>query len=222
MALSDPQTKDLRQCFDWLDSSGDGEIAAPELLVALKATSAGATLQQAEDLIREGAAPGKATLNWLEFLGVFEKALAASKTHSSAAQSASRPRPSMIAGAPSSVACRTNARLTSPSFIRFPARGVQCMSFWRLRGRGNLGRTCASAPAPRASASLVWRTLDPTLDESAQMTCRDPLLHGRSALRAALLAHHCDASDHTIDKMIRYIDADGDGQVSLQEVSTYS
>ena len=68
----------------------------------------------------------------------------------------------------------------------------------------------------------MWRTLDPTLDESAQMTCRDPLLHGRSALRAALLAHHCDASDHTIDKMIRYIDADGDGQVSLQEVSAYS
>ena len=32
-------------------------------------------------------------------------------------------------------------------------------------------------------------------------------------LRAALLQWGCDASDHTLDKMIRYIDADGDGQV---------
>jgi hypothetical protein len=36
-------------------------------------------------------------------------------------------------------------------------------------------------------------------------------------LRAALERYGCDASDAAIDKMIRYIDVDGDGQVSLQE-----
>lgn len=36
-------------------------------------------------------------------------------------------------------------------------------------------------------------------------------------LRAALTKYGCDASDAAIDKMIRYIDANNDGQVSLQE-----
>ena len=36
-------------------------------------------------------------------------------------------------------------------------------------------------------------------------------------LRAALIKYGCDSSDAAIDKMIRYIDADADGQVSLQE-----
>ena len=151
MALSDPQTKDLRQCFDWLDSSGDGEIAAPELLVALKATSAGATLQQAEDLIREGAAPGKATLNWLEFLGVFEKALAASKTHSSAAQSASRPRP----GAPSGLPHELTADIAV--FLRFLARGA-VYELLETEGTGQLGPYVCLRPSapPRLLCGAPW------------------------------------------------------------------
>lgn len=36
-------------------------------------------------------------------------------------------------------------------------------------------------------------------------------------LRAALKKYGCEHSDAVIDKMIRYIDVDGDGQVSLQE-----
>ena len=40
---------------------------------------------------------------------------------------------------------------------------------------------------------------------------------GPDALRAALQRWGCDASDHAVDKMVRYIDEDNDGQVSLQE-----
>ena len=41
---------------------------------------------------------------------------------------------------------------------------------------------------------------------------------GPDVLRAALIKRGCAASFHDLDKMIRYIDADGDGQVSLSEV----
>ena len=36
-------------------------------------------------------------------------------------------------------------------------------------------------------------------------------------LRAALKRYGCEHSDAVLDKMIRYIDVDGDGQVSLEE-----
>lgn len=40
---------------------------------------------------------------------------------------------------------------------------------------------------------------------------------GPTALRHALEARGCPCDNHSIDKMLRYIDTDGDGQVSLKE-----
>lgn len=139
--MSEQQLRDLRQIFDWIDVSGDNSIAAPELLVALKAASSDrATIEEAENLIRTHAGANRSTLGWFEFLNIFETSLAHSETHSSAAK---------------------------------------MYELLEERGTGQLG------PA---------------------------------ALRAALVARGCDASDQAIDKMIRYIDSDNDGQVSLQEV----
>ena len=138
--MSEQQLRDLRQIFDWIDVSGDNSIAAPELLVALKASSDRATIEEAENLIRTHAGANRSTLGWFEFLNIFETSLAHSETHSSAAK---------------------------------------MYELLEERGTGQLG------PA---------------------------------ALRAALMARDCDASDQAIDKMIRYIDSDNDGQVSLQEV----
>ena len=43
------------------------------------------------------------------------------------------------------------------------------------------------------------------------------LLALAAAVCAALQRYGCDSSDEYLDKMIRYIDANGDGMVSLQE-----
>ena len=73
--LSEQQMRDLRQIFDWLDYSGDGEIDAPELLVVLRSTSSSASLEQASDLIREVTGGAKKTVSWLEFCQVIERGL---------------------------------------------------------------------------------------------------------------------------------------------------
>ena len=73
--LSEQQLRDLRQIFDWLDFSGDGEVDSPELLTVLRTTSSSATLEQARELIREATGGAKDTVNWLEFVRVIEKGL---------------------------------------------------------------------------------------------------------------------------------------------------
>ena len=81
--MSEQQLRDLRQIFDWIDVSGDNSIAAPELLVALKAASSDrATIEEAENLIRTHAGANRSTLGWFEFLNIFETSLAHSETHS--------------------------------------------------------------------------------------------------------------------------------------------
>ena len=42
---------------------------------------------------------------------------------------------------------------------------------------------------------------------------------GPAALKAALEKYGMDASEAAVDKMVRYADANSDGQVSLQEFS---
>ena len=92
LSLSEQQMRDLRQIFDWLDVNGDGEIAASELLHALKAGSPNASLAEAEEVIRSAStssgeddkATGKTTIGWVEFVGVFEKGLRSGDASSAA------------------------------------------------------------------------------------------------------------------------------------------
>jgi len=83
--LSDQQLRDLRQIFDWLDASGDEHITAEELLLALKASSPSATIEDAAEAIRNATGSTKTTLTWMEFVSVIEKALR-KKDGSTAAQ----------------------------------------------------------------------------------------------------------------------------------------
>ena len=83
--LSDQQLRDLRQIFDWLDASGDEHITAQELLLALKASSPSATIEDAAEAIRNATGSTKTTLTWMEFVSVIEKALR-KKDGSTAAQ----------------------------------------------------------------------------------------------------------------------------------------
>lgn len=138
-ALSEQQMRDLRQIFDWLDTSGDGEISATELLVVLHTFQKEASMEEAEQLIGDATGSSKDTIDWMQFVGILEKGL----------------------------------------------------------GKG----------ASSTSAAQMFELLDTT--GSGQL--------GPDVLRAALKRWGCDASDHAVDKMVRYIDEDGDGQVSLQE-----
>ena len=70
-------------------------------------------------------------------------------------------------------------------------------------------------------------TLRPVARRVCPLVCRDrPTVLSLSPTRPAraslaffrrLKKYGCDDSDAALDKMIRYIDVDGDGQVSLQE-----
>merc|ERR1712216_815048 len=74
-SLSEQQMRDLRQIFDWLDYNGNGDISASELLVALKALTPSATIEQAEEFIKEATGSAKTSLGWMEFCRVIEKGL---------------------------------------------------------------------------------------------------------------------------------------------------
>ena len=136
--LSEQQLRDLRQIFDWLDQSGDGEISSKELLVALSAMSSGETMESAQALIHEATNYTKSTITWMEFCDVIQKSMKVEES---------------------------------------------------------------------STAAQMFELLDTV--GSGQL--------GPDALRAALQRWGCDASDHAVDKMVRYIDEDNDGQVSLQE-----
>ena len=139
-SLSEQQMRDLRQIFDWLDHTGDGEITAHELLVALSAMSSNATLESAEALIRDATGSSKATLSWIEFCNVIQDGMKVGDSST--------------------------------------ATAAQMFELLDTKGSGLLSP---------------------------------------NVLRAALKRWGCDASDHSLDKMVRYIDEDRDGQVSLQE-----
>ena len=128
------------QIFDWLDHTGDGEITAHELLVALSAMSSNATLESAEALIRDATGSSKSTLSWIEFCNVIQDGMKVGDSST--------------------------------------ATAAQMFELLDTKGSGLLSP---------------------------------------NVLRAALKRWGCDASDHSLDKMVRYIDEDRDGQVSLQE-----
>lgn len=144
LRLTNAQLRDLRQIFDWLDTSGDDEIAASELLVALQATGQDASLGDAEELIRSVHATGdpnsegELTLTWLSFAKVMEMSL---KRH----------------------------------------EGDATTQIYELLDKPGLGQL------------------------------------GPRIIKAALERYGCDTSAHSFDKMMRFIDTDGDGQVSLKE-----
>ena len=137
-AMSEAQLKDLKQIFEWLDVSGDGNVQTDELLIALKSIDPASTRADAEKLIRE-ATGGKAAdkLGWEDFCAAF------------------------------------------------------------------------SGMTQSASSQEMFALLDTT--NTGQL--------GPAALKAALEKYGMDASEAAVDKMVRYADANNDGQVSLQEFS---
>ena len=137
--LTEQQMRDLRQIFDWLDASGNGEVSVDELFVALSSLNPNSTRKDAEALIVEALGVQQTKINWTEFCQIIERGLTQNVT-----------------------------------------------------------------------ATQMFEILD--TNHTGQL--------GPDVLRAGLIRYGCDASDEAIDKMIRYIDVDGDGQVSLQEFAT--
>jgi hypothetical protein len=85
---------------------------------------------------------------------------------------------------------------------------------------GSRARAACRAAVRRAQAALVCHVRGAPLTTRAPWTLGVHTGTGQlspDVLRAALQRYGCDASDAAIDKMIRWIDVDGDGQVSLQE-----
>ena len=194
-SLSEQQMRDLRQIFDWLDYNGNGDISASELLVALKALTPSATLAQSEELIREATGSSKTSLGWIEFCRVIEKGLHKGQG-STAAQMFELVRSHRSI---SLFACLARLlRMQHTLRVRVRVRV-------RVRERVRPQVLMVTLTVHAACPSML-----PQLDTAGSGQL------GPTVLRAALRQWGCDADDHTLDKMVRFIDVDGDGQVSLQ------